>query len=500
MNPDQKLWSDEKLKMKTSKNCTISDIDKCLDANIFINFDTLKLINCGTYACVFGADESEKAENKHFTQKKYAIKCQLTIIPNDAKKLYQEIEYTYLCGKLNIGPRVYDHLYKEERFHNFPPIMKGMVTKTLENMSKKIKDGSILKKIKDGNNEIHKNLYIHTRFIIMKKYDMDCSKFLFVGKHPPNTNTKVVHKMCKLVERMVNCGIYCCDVKPDNFVVSDKPDNDDNDDNDLDGPVVRMIDFGQEFCTDYLTNKYKKSINGSMYNNTPNFTCIDMFCVSLLVLLFLMCIDICKHQPNFYMWLYQGFVDTKLSKFLRTNNWRDNITKYTLDAFKTSAYEMTPEFNYAFRVKNIIPNYKDLSARQKQQHNQYLVKLIVSNLEALDNYLNLGTTPHPSLYTLPSAPTILIKSLTPEPPVPFIKLSTPTSQLTETDSLSTFSTLPTFSTLIIGAGLTGLTGLTGYAIYKIGKLLSRPKQRLSVMPLHIKTKTKVKTKVKSRNT
>lgn len=415
-------------------------------------FEAKELV-CKQNSCVFVINDNELG--------KYDIKCQYVIGEHkgaEIKKLKQEIEYANIYSEVSIGPEVYTYFYYEGRPDNFPE-----ETKILTNI---MYNKTIGKPLEDNFDELSKVSNMYVQFIIMEKYSTGWVEFLFSDKQESqpeaNTTTTVVHKICELIEKRVDYGIYCYNL---NFYINIPVDP-----ASTSGPEVRMTEFGDNFYTNCVYN----NINTNMYNNTPDFTYVDMFCVSLEVLVFIIISVMCVVETrlqNFFLNMCDGFLNTRLHKFLMTDNWEKNITKYTTDAIETkidlnsnSDYEsdsvnMTPEMNYKFIIIKFIKGYKD-TREQKQE----LLYLVLESLKKLRNYLQSKPTisvKKTYAETIKTPQTVDIKSITDK-----TESSTSKTKVTKTRSI--------IPKLIIASGV---VGLTSFVIYKAVKSMSAQKSR-----------------------
>lgn len=416
MKSCKQQWLDEKANFDLKPN--INRLNVGLGEWENLNFIELRPPIVGTRASVFTVSHK-------ITGKKYAIKCQIVRKIDNEAKLQQEIEHAYIYGNLGIGPLVHDYFYYKGNPDNFPNEITSMLNKMREPRE-------------------HENLLPqHVQFIIMDKYDTDCADFLLYRKLGSlYTKIKVINKMCKLIEKMINYGIYCCDIKPSNFVINIL--------GNLNDPDVKMVNFGCSHHSYSLDNEYMPVIYVTDNINNVGYTFthinINMFCVSLLVSLFMIIAIYSTSAPNnteyaqdVYKWLYPGFSDTKLHQFLKASNWKGNITEYITDALESVPIneDIIDIRNIKYvSYKNIVtllggPGYASANANDKKQLNTTIITYITSNLEALGKYLEFDTALEPNPYVF-GAPQSVIS-------------------------------LPM---LMIGAGL---TGITLRMIYEVGK-------------------------------
>lgn len=358
----------------------------------------------------------------------YAIKIQITTkqINKPSHDYTNEIKYSELSSKLGIGPHIYKVFYYEDT--------TAKIINELKVLLDKIPPTVDLTKMK---NIIATSEFLHVQFIVMDAYMVDCYRFLTTESSdaPPAVKKKVISKICKLIEDQITSGLYCYDMKLPNFVMNLVGNvTRVNDQTDVD---VRMIDYGENMCVDSDSKLYKYIDNPAttLYNNTPGFTYLDMFRVSLLIQVFIMC-TLCTSKPN--LWLYQGFnTSTRLKNFLSTGHWEENIKKYTFDACAVaSKLPIPPEYAFIFYVSDVATDFIKSPTTQKQRQ---VIDAVVAELKILKIFMNTGILN----FTQP------VNNITTNP----VQLDT--SNNDNDDKILN---------IMIGVGLTGLVGLSGYAI------------------------------------
>lgn len=120
----------------------------------------------------------------------------------DLNDIYDEVEYSYYMSETNIGPKMYDAFF-----------------------------------YKQGNNYI--------QILIMEPFDMSVSNAL--DTLSKDKQKKIISKVIKLLEKQIyDYNLECLDIKPANFVYRKQ------------GDIVRMIDFGRDWCTLNKSKSKKK--------------------------------------------------------------------------------------------------------------------------------------------------------------------------------------------------------------------------------------------------
>jgi len=121
--------------------------------------------------------------------------------------MYDEVDYSYEMGKYDIGPRVYDAFFYQS--------------------------GNVI-----------------NQYILMEKFDTSVENWIFSNDSSLTySNCKfVANEMLDLLHKQIFVlNTYCGDIKTENFVINLNP------------LVVRMIDFGIDWCSDSkLPKEYSK--------------------------------------------------------------------------------------------------------------------------------------------------------------------------------------------------------------------------------------------------
>jgi len=110
-------------------------------------------------------------------------------------EIFDEVEYSYYMSEMDIGPKIYDAFYKLQE----------------------------------------SSYYI--QYIIMEPFDGDVEALLRSKYVSVHNKRNAIKQMCILLHKqMFDHGLECYDIKPKNYVYKNH------------GNVVRMIDFGRDWC------------------------------------------------------------------------------------------------------------------------------------------------------------------------------------------------------------------------------------------------------------
>lgn len=316
---------------------------------------------------------------------KFAIKIQIKN-KNICNDYTREVKYTNLSNKLGTGVRVYDFFYYEDSKDAILPALQVALDK-IPQETKDNDEKNYIPSILDTSTDLY------VQFIVMEAYETDCHTFLEKNSHTKSfvAGAKVISSICDLIDRQIKGGLYCFDIKLPNFVMNVL-----GTDQLVD---VKMIDYGQGFCTDKSIHTYAYVSNPTMefYNETPNLTYIDMLSITLIIQIFIQCITNIKGPKQ---WLYKGLrTCERLKLFLRTDSWEQNIRKYTLDAcnsvfsdFGVNGSEQiyNSEYMYLFFVSQTVDDFLVSPTKQKQRQ---IVDNVIKELTVLKNYCEIGVLP-----------------------------------------------------------------------------------------------------------
>ena len=176
------------------------------------------------------------------------------------EKMESELDLTIAMGEKGIGPVIYDALFHEidsDKIYKY---------KNLDNMLQMIRKG-----YKEKNNKTYPQFQkmeenintcessssvtchiVNIQIISMEGFEMDGNDALFKKKISNHIRCKIIEDFIKLIHRQIyEMKVYCYDIKPSNFVLNNKG---------LKYPLVKMIDFGIDFCTyKRIYTKYENS-------------------------------------------------------------------------------------------------------------------------------------------------------------------------------------------------------------------------------------------------
>lgn len=476
---------------QVNRKCGKKSIDECMYGLHLESITNAFLIGSGSFGSIFLLHG--KTDKVHeFSD--YAIKCQFNIVPAilykgnksyEFKDYTKELMYSYVLGSLGIGPPVRDFYYY---LLNKKDAQK---VEGLTSLFVKMGKNDEVKGMKDSD-------IIMIQFIVMKAYSDNCDKFLRSNSTTPEMKTFIVKSMCDLVNKKINCGLYCTDVKPSNFVIGTK------DDGSYD---IKMIDFGQEFCSETQSDLLY-GYSDVVSNIAPN---IDILRVSLFIQLFVTCCNSVQNVEKNIGWICEGFRGSCLDTFLQTDDWINAVRIYTEvsniinveyqrhggdggDGGDRSDEFIPAAVSYMNYVNNL--NY----AQDPNQPTVKAVERLINCLALLKNCLKPQpqSQPQPSIVlpfpfnitnitnTAFSIPTVsTASSISSYPTAPSLTPSlTPSSSSTAptAPTAPTASIAPTASTTLTeGSGNKcklintvlniGIVGVLGYAVYKAGNYM-----------------------------
>jgi len=169
------------------------------------NVSNITYLDRGSYGSVFSADVIETfPRSMIYSNNKVAIKISLDAYydASQLKFLKKEKDFSYEMGQIGIGPKIYDAFL-------FPYVAKNTKLR-------------------------------FKQFIIMDYFQENGYKAILntMTKITENSFISIIEEMIKLVQKMISYGLYCTDIKPENFVVRS-----------INNKIeVKMIDFDSNFC------------------------------------------------------------------------------------------------------------------------------------------------------------------------------------------------------------------------------------------------------------
>lgn len=247
------------------------DLLICIKNRLGIHLkNEIKYIGSGT----FGAILSYSMDTGQSIVIKFIINDTiLNEIDNPESSIRKEIDYTYEMGISDIGPKVlgtfHYSLSPGEVNNGYFPNLK----RALEIISDEYDKGGYRNNVK---NIINNENRLTAQCVIMEQYTMDCDNALNTDEFAPQEKLEIIRQMIERLREQSMVGLYCSDLKPGNYVV--KRDNG--------RIVVRMIDFGADYCEKGNVYKLNRFKNNAYLPNTT-FTYLEFFYISCFIQLFL---------------------------------------------------------------------------------------------------------------------------------------------------------------------------------------------------------------------
>jgi len=162
----------------------------------------------GSYGLVIG--DELKSKKRVFARSKkmnVAIKIQ-TAQQRELQEIQRELDYAIKLGQLNLGPKLYKRFYY---------------------------------RLKDKKGEIQEQYRVI--FIMQRGTPADIKLYGGYNKKiPAHSVASIVRQMLEIIERVTEQNIFCRDIKANNFITLEDPKTGEF--------MVRMIDFGGDFCRD----------------------------------------------------------------------------------------------------------------------------------------------------------------------------------------------------------------------------------------------------------
>ena len=236
---------------ETIKQCASIEIDEIIS----------EIVGDGTFGMVFPIVANIGGKKETLVVKKITSKFRNSSEKDQViKNMYYEVDYSYKMGLSELGPIIYDAFYYETK------------------------------------KKIH-------QYIIMEKFDMSVSRWIQLKnqtftKH--NCNLVVQNMLDLLHKQIFEIGLYCYDIKPDNYVINLVP------------IKVRMIDFGIDWCNSNIPDFYKVIPQLRNYSKLIHKEIFYTFCAVQLMLITFRYIYLQNQNVTVCKWLLQPFYTDKL--------------------------------------------------------------------------------------------------------------------------------------------------------------------------------------------
>lgn len=259
------------------------------------------------------------------TQKSQILVVKRTIVElynNTKKDMDDEIEYSIIMGKLNIGPKVFDSFYYQTSKH-------------------------------------------FNQYIIMEKFDESVKKFIRRRKLDEYTCKHTSKTMLRLLKKQIFIsGIYCSDIKPENYVVKFYP-----------VFKIRMIDFG--WCNKTIINTYSGYPELKKYSQKELNEIFYAFCAMQLLL---KVYGTVQNQNNKKIkWLIEPFFkDAIFKKYIYNKSSRKQNTSY--DTRKILNDILSKDNDQSINLKHYLSG--------EYTKNEDIIEYILGNINAIaEKYL-----------------------------------------------------------------------------------------------------------------
>lgn len=347
------------VKYNKNRDCKNLDLFDCVSPNIKLINDP-KIIGAGSY----GVLVLYKTRSNQNIGIKFIFNIGSPNSGNYFLDLEKELVLTYSMGEIGIGPTVHDSFYYSFEYGDFMnyPDLFDIFNKICDYYLDK--RGIPFPRIKPlTNNPNYTSVPVEVQCIIMDAYDMDAYKALHSKKISISNKKIITQRMLDLLIQQIKEGIYCSDIKPQNYVVKFNGNNVED---------VRMIDFGIDFC--HESQAYEGYDNFAQMPSTG--TCyLNVFYITLAIQLCIIT-DIDELAPIFL----------RGARKLMNKNWMNFLKLY----IKMGIYEYnnklnTPATNFIHYTKKVIPQGEPLTediliTSISKKVNKYITYMINNNI------------------------------------------------------------------------------------------------------------------------
>jgi len=343
------------LQEEKNRNCCPEGEDTCRDlgqcTSLILEGDP-HYIGSGTYGIIFKMSWNKNED--------IAIKFMFDFSSQGEKfhkLMNEEVSYSYSMSDKEIGPKVYDAFYysissdkikKLGELHNI--ISLGQNIK-LEHF-KSYKPGTT----------------VNIQCIVMKAYKQNCYTALGSDLND-SIKLDIIRKMVKLVRTQIDEGMYCFDVKPQNYVVNYKKHLD-----------VKMIDFSPKYCIE--RNIYPDRDNSDKVYPKDlgmNITYLDLLYISNIIQIYVIIVQNIEKFEKLYIdrRILEAFFGDPIFRNFFSGHWKTLINWYILIYAKKTFYVHYNPSNtlvwYTFNY-NFPPSIKSDSKKNKYLYSPGVLK------------------------------------------------------------------------------------------------------------------------------
>lgn len=321
------LTSRERLRLNKNRDCYKQEINKCINQDIILIGNPV-VIGAGTFGVLLKVATSRPGYD-------VAIKFMFTIRENTKKSsemfesMEKELNFSYYMGHLGIGPNVLDSFHYNLEFEDFIKIHTLQIIFEMVSEYFKNKRGTdyprfdlVAERLKSGKDL--ENLPVEIQCIVMKAYETDCFTPLTDLGVNIYIKEQIIKQMTNLLYNQIKNGLYCWDIKSQNFVVNYK-----------NTPVnVKMIDFGADFCTEEnIYNGIRNDeINPDPKRAATSFLILNLYPPQILYISNVLQIFITLVNTNCFNKdaniLFEAFFNHTIFDNFFSSDWETFIDKY----------------------------------------------------------------------------------------------------------------------------------------------------------------------------
>lgn len=356
-SPHYKKMNPKYKGLNKNRGCGELDFFECADLKFDPN-SNLEVIGAGTFGVLLRANT--------FDQGPVAVKFIFNINTKTNEDtridLERELAYSYYMGKIKVGPRVFDSFHYSFEFDEISRYKT--IDKIMKNIESKYANYEQFKALKSRRK---KAINIEIQCIVMEEYQMNCYDAILADYNILVTSNIIYH-IKKILKLQIKSGMYCFDVKTQNYVVNII----DKDEGKVD---VKMIDFGADFCTESLDtlfnyDKYPFHRAGLKDEEILYISNVIQVYMGLLFTCNKTGVKLDKSYVNNVRRLF--FSDPTFDKLFK-NNWESFIEEYLEHSYDSyNDYQTIPSNNVVWYSTGTFDKVKDAYDLVTKELNAFL--------------------------------------------------------------------------------------------------------------------------------
>jgi hypothetical protein len=307
----------------------MNDIFQCVDPGLRFHDKGIYLAN-GSHGLIFKYKTSVgPVVIKYIFD---VLKTKKTVLGPDDNAFLDEIKYSYEMSALGIGPKVYDAFFYDINFSDIKkyPDLHAIYEQIMKNKYSNFSPYADLLKASKAKTARR----VLVQCLVMGHYEENC--YDAAGSMSGSAVKQMLHQIKDLVAKQIDIGLYCFDVKLNNFII--------NYDKHTGKMDTKMIDF--DFCMNksvFPGYKMNQTLPG-----TNGFTLTNMLYVSNIAQI-LSQLDQCYDSIDYFLEVFKH--DSVLAKFVKLDYRKIVVTYFKYGQACYEAGASTPAWMCTFYLR-----------------------------------------------------------------------------------------------------------------------------------------------------